>query len=171
MLTALPQAKHVTVVVQRANVDKRQRADGSSGSPLKRQRVMLQQGITGHELDTTVSGPPDASRKVNHHSKRTRPGWIVREGEASKTHRRHVWIGQFIGKKAEVGRQQDAFREAVKQWNTFKRHGSNADHAPHQLEAQRKARTRKVMTISRMRTRTEAVSDAPSIWNVSDSCA
>ena len=48
--TALLQAKHVTSATQRANVDKRQRADDSSGRPLKRQRLMLQQGITGHEL-------------------------------------------------------------------------------------------------------------------------
>ena len=90
---------------------------------------MLQQGITGHELETTLSAPPDASRKVKERSKRTRPGWIVRKGEASGTTRRHVWIGQFIGEKAEVGRQRDAFREAVKQWREFKRQKSNADHA------------------------------------------
>ena len=34
--TALLQANHVTSVVQRASVDKRQRADDSSGRPLKR---------------------------------------------------------------------------------------------------------------------------------------
>ena len=76
---------------------------------------------------------------------------MCEKGEASKTNRRHVWVGQFIGEKAEEGRQHDAFREAVKQWNTFKRHASNADHASRQLEAQRKARTIKVMAISRMR--------------------
>ena len=168
---ALLQAAHVTSVMQRANADKRQRADDSSGRPLKRQRVMLQQGITGHELETTLSAPPDASRKVKQHSKRTRPGWIVREGEASKTNCRHVWICQFIGDKAEVGRQRDAFREAVKQWPTFKRLESNEDHARLKVAGRRNVRHRKFMAISRMKKITEAVTDAPPIWNVSDGCA
>ena len=132
---------------------------------------MLQHGITGHELEATLSAPPDASRKVKQHSKRTRPGWIVRKGEASRTTRRHVCIGQFIGEKAEVGRQRDAFREAVKQWPTFKRHESNEDHACLKLAGRRKAMIRKFMAISRMKKLTQAVTDAPSIWNVSDGCA
>ena len=124
---------------------------------------MSHQGITGHELEATLSAPHDASRKVKQHSKRTRPGWIVRKGEASVTTRRHVWIGQFIGEKAEVGRQRDAFREAVKQWPTFKRHESNEDHARLKLAGRRKARASKSMAIPTMKKLTEAVTDAPSI--------
>ena len=153
--------------------------EGSSGhelettlcAPPQTERVMLQQGITGRELETTLSAPYVASRKVNQHSKRTRPAWVVRKGEASGTNRRHVWIGQYIGEKAEWGRQRDAFREAVKRWPTFKRHASNQDHARLKLAGERKGRARKFMAFSRMNSLTEAVTDAHSIWDVSDGCA
>ena len=117
MTTALTQANRVTTVMQQANGDKRQRADDSSGRPFKRQRVRLQQGISGHAIETTPHSPPrrqrqmlhqgirglelettlsvssDASRMLAKHSKQPRPGWIVRTGEARRTNRRHVWGG------------------------------------------------------------------------------
>ena len=112
---------------------------------------MLQQGITGHELETTLSAPPAASRKVKERSKRARPGWVVRKGEGSGTTRRRVWFGQFIGEKAEVGRRRDAFREAVEQWRHFERREPKGDHARLKLAGRRKARALKVLAISRMK--------------------
>ena len=95
----------------------------------------------------------------------------MRIGEASRTARVHVCIGEFIGEQAEVWMPRVAFREGTNEWPTFKRLASSEDHARLKLEGECKARTSKFMAVSRMKKRTEAVTDAPSIWNVSDGCA
>lgn len=85
-----------------------------------------------------------------------------------QTIRRHVRIGQFICERADVGRQRDALREAVKQWPTFKIHEPSEGHARLKLAGTHTARARKFIAISMMNKLTEAVVDTQSIWNVSD---